>query len=105
MPCSTCGVHNSPNASACLSCGTPLKPTAPSSNLLAPGSTLLGGTYTIGKPLGQGGFGITYLGSDVRLQRPVAIMVHQRFGLAQRHVRPWHRVGAVSARDGRTHPH
>src|SRR5262249_14552076 len=40
---------------------------------LLPGTKLQGGTFSLGKVLGQGGFGITYLGSDVRLRRPVAI--------------------------------
>jgi serine/threonine protein kinase len=38
-----------------------------------PGTKLQGGAFSLGKILGQGGFGITYLGSDVRLRRAVAI--------------------------------
>jgi parallel beta-helix repeat protein len=37
------------------------------------GTKLLGGKYTVGKVLGQGGFGITYMGADTILSRPVAI--------------------------------
>lgn len=37
------------------------------------GGTSLGGRYSIGRVLGQGGFGITYLGADKLLTRPVAI--------------------------------
>lgn len=40
---------------------------------LAPGSTLRGGQYLIGRVLGQGGFGITYIGLDLQLERKVAI--------------------------------
>lgn len=40
---------------------------------LQPGSQLQGGRYTIGKVLGQGGFGITYLGEQTALGRKVAI--------------------------------
>ena len=40
---------------------------------LQPGSQLQGGRYTIGKVLGQGGFGITYLGEQTGLGRKVAI--------------------------------
>ena len=40
---------------------------------LQAGTKLRGGAFTTGKMLGQGGFGITYLGSDVRLRRAVAI--------------------------------
>lgn len=39
---------------------------------LRPGS-ILKGRYLIGKVLGQGGFGITYLGLDLHLQRKLAI--------------------------------
>lgn len=42
--------------------------------LVLPGGTKLqNGTYTIGKVLGQGGFGITYYGGDMNLHRSVAI--------------------------------
>ena len=37
------------------------------------GTKLQNGAFTIGKILGQGGFGITYCGSDTRLNRVVAI--------------------------------
>lgn len=40
---------------------------------LQPGSQLQGGRYTVGKVLGQGGFGITYLGEQTGLGRKVAI--------------------------------
>lgn len=38
-----------------------------------PAGTLLHGQYTLGKVLGQGGFGITYLGWDHSLETTVAI--------------------------------
>ncbi|WP_036479557.1 serine/threonine-protein kinase [Myxosarcina sp. GI1] len=41
--------------------------------ILGPGICLADGEYQITKPLGQGGFGITYRGTDTRLNRPVAI--------------------------------
>ena len=37
------------------------------------GSKLVEGRYTIGKVLGEGGFGVTYQGADTLLRRPVAI--------------------------------
>ncbi len=37
------------------------------------GTKLDGGKFTVGKVLGQGGFGITYLGGDTTLGRSVAI--------------------------------
>ena len=38
-----------------------------------PAGTILHGQYTVGKVLGQGGFGITYIGWDSQLEVPVAI--------------------------------
>ncbi|MDQ3398769.1 MAG: serine/threonine protein kinase, partial [Deinococcota bacterium] len=40
---------------------------------LPPGTKLANGRYSVGKVLGQGGFGITYKGADLSLNRPVAI--------------------------------
>ena len=40
---------------------------------LQPGTTLQGGKYIIERVLGQGGFGITYLATQLSLQRQVAI--------------------------------
>ena len=40
---------------------------------LQPNTTLQGGKYRIGRVLGQGGFGITYLAVQISLQRKVAI--------------------------------
>ena len=41
--------------------------------VLSPGACLASGEYRISKPLGQGGFGITYQGIDTRLNRAVAV--------------------------------
>lgn len=41
--------------------------------VLSPGTCLASGEYRIEQPLGQGGFGITYQGSDTRLNRTVAV--------------------------------
>ncbi|MEN9565663.1 MAG: hypothetical protein RLZZ69_859 [Cyanobacteriota bacterium] len=41
--------------------------------ILSPGACLASGEYRIKKPLGQGGFGITYQGVDTRLNRAVAV--------------------------------
>ena len=41
--------------------------------VLSPGACLAKGEYRINKPLGQGGFGITYQGIDTRLNRAVAV--------------------------------
>ena len=56
-PCPRCGYMPSVSSSAYS---------------LRPG-TILKGKYLLGKVLGQGGFGITYIGMDLALQRKVAI--------------------------------
>ena len=52
-------------------------------NRLKPG-TLIHGRYVIGRVLGQGGFGITYLGLDLRLKTKLAIKEYYPSGLAVR---------------------
>lgn len=52
-------------------------------NSLKPG-TLIHGRYVIGRVLGQGGFGITYLGFDLRLNVKLAIKEYYPSGLAVR---------------------
>lgn len=68
--CLICGAENPEGASQCRRCGALLREVPMA---LAVGTKLKGGAYTVGKVLGQGGFGITYLGGDTRLRRPVAI--------------------------------
>ena len=47
--------------------------TPPESPLQLPPRTVLDGRYLIGRALGQGGFGITYLGWDLNLNRRLAV--------------------------------
>ena len=56
----------------CPDCGYVYNSPAKSKSHLPPG-TVLQNRYTIGKVLGQGGFGITYIAWDQRLEKPVAI--------------------------------
>ena len=75
MHCGVCDFQNSDEATICRSCASPLSASCGSGTiqLLAPGTKLEGGRYSVGKVLGQGGFGITYLGGDTKLNRSVAI--------------------------------
>ena len=50
-----------------------------------PVGTILQNQYLIGRVLGQGGFGITYLGWDQNLSTPVAIKEYYPSGVLQRH--------------------
>ena len=66
----------------CPKCGyTPTYNASPYA--LQPG-TILQGKYLVGSVLGQGGFGITYIGMDLQLQRKVAIKEYYPAGFVAR---------------------
>lgn len=58
--------------SPCPACGLTAGAYAPSPHHLPPG-TVLRERYLVGRVLGEGGFGITYIGCDLRLELKVAI--------------------------------
>lgn len=66
----------------CEHCGYDER-SANSAHQLPPG-TVVGGQYILGRVLGQGGFGITYLGWDRVVARPVAIKEYFPTGYAGR---------------------
>ncbi len=67
----------------CPHCGSPEQPSTLSSVQLKP-RTLLCHKYVVGKSLGRGGFGITYLGFDTILARKIAIKEYFPSSLATR---------------------
>ena len=79
--CHQCNSVLAPGSTHCPHCGNTItsadivtKTAAPQNPLyLLPGTTLQNGRYVINSVIGQGGFGITYDGTDLRLDRHVAI--------------------------------
>jgi serine/threonine protein kinase len=73
MTCPFCGAEVG-HATVCPQCGANVTVPSISRSLSLPaGTKLSSGKYSVGKVLGQGGFGITYMGADTTLARPVAI--------------------------------
>ena len=68
---------------ACSQCGGRQESQVPYHHLL-PG-TVLNGRYWVGAALGEGGFGITYIGRDLTLDRRIAIKEYFPSGFATRH--------------------
>jgi serine/threonine-protein kinase len=77
MKCPTCQHDNAANAKNCAACGAPVEAAAQAGSTpgvaLPAGTKLQNGGYTVGKVLGQGGFGLTYKAGDMALRRFVAI--------------------------------
>lgn len=80
--CPSCFASKGESA-GCPVCGFEEGTADPNWNSLKPG-TLIHGRYAIGRVLGQGGFGITYLGFDLRLNVKLAIKEYYPSGLAVR---------------------
>ncbi|MDP9378563.1 MAG: serine/threonine protein kinase [Chloroflexota bacterium] len=78
--CPLCSSPVPDTARSCPTCGSPLDSQAGTGGgnpdlvgLLPPSTRLKNDSFSIGKLLGRGGFGITYFGADLRLKRAVAI--------------------------------
>ncbi|MCM1039012.1 MAG: protein kinase [Ruminococcus sp.] len=61
-----------PEGESCSVCGLTSGTYIPSPHHLPPGTVLMN-RYLVGRVLGEGGFGITYIGCDLRLELKVAI--------------------------------
>ncbi|MCR5138407.1 MAG: serine/threonine protein kinase [Oscillospiraceae bacterium] len=82
--------------SICPSCGYDNSRRQNPGNAL-PEGTVLNGKYLIGKVLGSGGFGITYLGYEVNLEIPVAIKEYFPVGFCSRSSQSYDVITAASA--------
>ena len=73
--CLGCFRENKSGSDVCPSCGFNEKEynRKAAEKMCLPAGTILQGKYLIGKMLGAGGFGITYLGFQLNLDRVVAI--------------------------------
>ena len=72
MRCMGCMKEFSSDGSICPHCGYDQNTPTTHSNHLKPG-TMVAGRYLIGKALGSGGFGVTYIAFDHKLNRRVAL--------------------------------
>ena len=72
MDCPYCPHKNPDNVVTCQACGAPLSASMPSVavNTLPGGTKLHGGHFTVGKVLGQGGFGHYLSGERYTPQAP-----------------------------------
>jgi hypothetical protein len=91
-------------SAGCPSCGFDPRRAA-LSPLHLPPRTILHGHYLLGRTLGQGGFGITYLGWDLNLDVPVAIKEFLPTDFASRasgyvHVTPYGADGQLNFESG-----
>ena len=66
----------------CAHCGQSQSVSIPPHRLMP--HTVLAGRYIVGAAKGEGGFGITYVGKDTRLDRTVAIKEYYPTGLVNR---------------------
>ena len=81
--CSGCMRRLDPGETLCPYCGYDNSVNHNSPDQL-PEGTMLGGHYLLGKVLGQGGFGITYLGIDLSLQKRIAVKEYFPRGVCSR---------------------
>ncbi|MCD8118349.1 MAG: protein kinase, partial [Lachnospiraceae bacterium] len=80
--CINCMKEIAPGARTCPHCGYDQQ-TEQLSYVLRP-NTILYGRYLVGRVIGKGGFGITYVGFDLTLEMKVAIKEYYPSGVASR---------------------
>lgn len=83
----------------CPACGYDMSDTSIPQHILKP-HTILNNKYVVGKVLGEGGFGISYLGFDTMLEMKVAIKEFYPSGFATRDVDESNTVTAFTGEKG-----
>ena len=76
-------------------CGYVAGETSLAPHILRPG-TILHDRYLLGEPIGQGGFGITYIGRDLNLNMRVAVKEYYPNGCANRNVEVSNHISITS---------
>ena len=71
--CGNCFAEMQAEEQVCAQCGCELQKSQEAYPLALPVGTILGGRYILGRVLGQGGFGITYLAQDYQKKEHVAV--------------------------------
>ena len=71
--CPNCFQPMDPNAKFCSNCGFSGRSNQEKYPVALPAGTVLAGRYIVGRVLGQGGFGITYLALDYQTKEKVAL--------------------------------
>lgn len=99
MYCCHCMTPLENGANQCPVCGKDQTSPVPAHHLL-PG-TMLNGKFYIGEALGEGGFGITYIGRDVKLDMKVAIKEFYPNGYVNRNNAASSRVNDIVSGDRR----
>ena len=84
--CKWCMREMTPDQENCPMCGFNRKQKLERSEKCLPADTILNGRYLIGRVLGEGGFGITYLALDLVQDQPVAVKEYFPMGLVSRNM-------------------
>ncbi len=87
-------------AAFCKYCGADSKVKPQGKPYFLPCGTVLSNRYIIGRVIGEGGFGITYIGMDTTLSKRVAVKEFYPSGIAARNSAVSNEIGVLSERRG-----